>query len=86
MRASWNIGYQGKAASHLELAIRNMDRTRKFTETYANMMTILQSSGTGKSRMVDQLALKVFTFPFNLRDPAETNGKSLVSTYCTHSG
>ena len=63
-----------------------MDRTRMPTQAYANMMTILQSSGTGKSRMVDQLALKVFTFPFNLRDPAETNGKSLDNAYCTHSG
>jgi len=39
---------------------------------YGNMMTIIQSSGTGKSRMVDQLARIVFTLPFNIRDPSDS--------------
>ena len=63
-----------------------MDSSRMPSQAYANMMTILQSSGTGKSRMVDQLAFQVFTFPFNLRDPAETTRKSLDNTSCTHGG
>lgn len=32
-----------------------------------NTVTIVQSSGTGKSRMVDEAARLVFTLPFNLR-------------------
>ncbi|THH12410.1 hypothetical protein EW146_g7725 [Bondarzewia mesenterica] len=39
---------------------------------YSNTVTILQSSGTGKSRMVDEQAALVFTIPFNLRAQRET--------------
>jgi hypothetical protein len=39
--------------------------------SYAAVGSIIQSSGYGKSRMVDQDAGRVFTLPFNLRDPAE---------------
>lgn len=37
----------------------------------ANCVALIQSSGTGKSRMVHELAKLVFTIPFNLRDPDE---------------
>jgi hypothetical protein len=43
-------------------------------EIYANYLPIVQSSGTGKSRMVDELAGEVFTIPLNLRE-ADTTGK-----------
>lgn len=33
---------------------------------YGNQVAVIQSSGTGKSRMVDELAKLVFTIPFNL--------------------
>ena len=42
---------------------------------YANFLPIVQSSGTGKSRTVDELAKLVFTLPFNLRDPREVSGE-----------
>jgi nicotinamide riboside kinase len=48
-----------------------MNEERSPTQAYANMMTIIQSSGTGKSRLVDKLAEAVFTLPFNLRNPEE---------------
>jgi hypothetical protein len=41
---------------------------------YANYLPIVQSSGTGKSRMVDELAGEVFTIPLNLRE-ADTSGR-----------
>jgi len=41
---------------------------------YSNTVSIIQSSGTGKSRMVDQLAHLVFTIPFNLRLSSEARG------------
>ncbi|RXW21500.1 hypothetical protein EST38_g4358 [Candolleomyces aberdarensis] len=34
---------------------------------YANFVTVCQSSGTGKSRMVDELGQYIFTIPFNVR-------------------
>ncbi|KAH7890620.1 hypothetical protein F5I97DRAFT_1923094 [Phlebopus sp. FC_14] len=38
---------------------------------YANSAAIIQSSGSGKSRTVDELADLVFTIPFNLRHSGE---------------
>jgi len=38
---------------------------------YLNLVIILQSSGTGKSRMVHELSESVFTLPFNLRPDSE---------------
>lgn len=35
---------------------------------------IVQSSGSGKSRMVDEVAKHIFTIPFNIREAAETKG------------
>ncbi|KAI0773647.1 hypothetical protein C8Q74DRAFT_1438109 [Fomes fomentarius] len=34
--------------------------------------SIVQSSGSGKSRMVDEVAKHIFTIPFNIREAAET--------------
>lgn len=41
---------------------------------YSHYNVILQSSGTGKSRTVDEMAKLVFTLPFNLRADIETQG------------
>lgn len=42
---------------------------------YSNYVSIVQSSGTGKSRMVDEAAKLVFTIPLNLRKQVETKGE-----------
>ena len=49
---------------------------------YSNVVSIVQSSGTGKSRMVDQLARSVFTIPFNIRSVKDNQGISLSCSYC----
>lgn len=41
---------------------------------YSHFNVILQSSGTGKSRTVDEMAKLVFTLPFNLRADIENQG------------
>lgn len=46
---------------------------------YSNSVVILQSSGTGKSRMVHEQADLVFTIPFNLRVSSETRGDFLLA-------
>lgn len=38
---------------------------------YSNFVPIVQSSGMGKSRMVDEAAKMIFTLPFNLRSGAD---------------
>ena len=40
---------------------------------------LIQSSGTGKSRMVDEQANLVFTIPFNVRDPTDRMCESCTS-------
>ncbi|THH19411.1 hypothetical protein EW146_g1744 [Bondarzewia mesenterica] len=49
---------------------RNMD--------YSNTVSIIQSAGTGKSRMVDEMAKLVFTIPFNLHLRDKSAFMSLV--------
>lgn len=41
----------------------------------SNYASVIQSSGTGKSRMVDEAAKLVFTIPLNLRKQVETKGE-----------
>lgn len=52
-------------------------------EHYSNTAAVIQSSGGGKSRMVDEQAELVFTIPLNLRAEAESkrNVASLLRMY-----
>lgn len=51
-----------------------MNSQRDRGRRYANMVSIIQSSGTGKSRTIDELARAVFTLPVNLRDDGASEG------------
>ncbi|KAF8260133.1 hypothetical protein EI94DRAFT_1812105 [Lactarius quietus] len=63
---SWNTAFSGDAADALFMTISSyLDKRRK--DVYARFSTIVNSSGTGKSRMVDQVAIKVVTIPMCLR-------------------
>jgi hypothetical protein len=67
---SWNREFTGDAASALWKYI-----TAHFGQdksVYAHYAAIVQSSGMGKSRMVDQLAKCRFIIPINLRGPNST--------------
>ncbi|KAH9926363.1 hypothetical protein B0H21DRAFT_764196 [Amylocystis lapponica] len=65
---AWNVEYQDDHHVMLYEAICDMKRDTPYTNT----VSIIQSSGTGKSRMVDEQAKLVFTIPFNLRDMQES--------------
>lgn len=72
MRDAWNTPYAGNAAEILYRIIEGMkknkwSRSADENRDYGNTAAIVQSSGAGKSRMVDEAARLVFTFPFNLR-------------------
>jgi hypothetical protein len=41
-------------------------------------MSIIQSSGSGKSRLVDEVARHIFTIPFNLRPKSETQRETFA--------
>ncbi|KAF8329825.1 uncharacterized protein EI90DRAFT_3062127 [Cantharellus anzutake] len=68
IHSSWNTNYE---LNYHKLLLNNILAMSR-TQPYSSTVSIIQSSGYGKSRMVDQLATLVFTLPFNLRDPLET--------------
>ena len=45
---------------------------------HANYTSVIQGSGSGKSRMVKQLALVVFSLDFNLRHSVDTKNESMA--------
>jgi hypothetical protein len=49
---------------------------------YSSVVSVIQSSGTGKSRMIDQLARSVLAIPFNIRSANDDRGISLSCSYC----
>ncbi|KAG6816245.1 hypothetical protein H0H93_008245, partial [Arthromyces matolae] len=67
---AWKIPYIGNSPQLLQGAIENICKSKKESEgfeLYANFFSIIQGSGTGKSRMVDELAQTVFTIPVCIR-------------------
>lgn len=62
---AWNSDFRGGAADALLSIITNLLSPQ--TETYARATCIINSSGTGKSRMVDELSVKIITVPMCLR-------------------
>jgi hypothetical protein len=52
--------------------------THPSTKPYNHSIAIIQSSGMGKSRLVDSIATMKFCFPFNIRDPEQQFGSVLV--------
>ncbi|KAF5373422.1 hypothetical protein D9615_009451 [Tricholomella constricta] len=73
LQSAWRGDYLG---DHHRLLLSNIDAILPTEDPYSNQITIVQSSGTGKSRMVHEQAKLVFTIPFNLR--GEDSTKSLA--------
>ncbi|CAL1710506.1 unnamed protein product [Somion occarium] len=70
IQSAWEISYVG---SHPELFVYNLNHsTRNPNSHYCNSVSIVQSSGSGKSRMVREASGLVFTIPCNLRPPQES--------------
>ena len=44
-------------------------------DAYSNIFPMIQSSGTGKSRLVHEAARSIFTLPINVRSQNENSGK-----------
>jgi hypothetical protein len=69
---AWNERYAGEMHRLLLDNINRMSREKP----YSNSVAILQSSGSGKSRMVHEQSALVFTLPFNLR--AQSDSKDMA--------
>ncbi|PCH38944.1 hypothetical protein WOLCODRAFT_141017 [Wolfiporia cocos MD-104 SS10] len=76
---AWRDKYWGDLHTMLLKDIRKMNNDRKSKphgediDIYANCLPIIQSSGTGKSRMVEELANLIFTIPFCIRQEGNVN-------------
>jgi hypothetical protein len=69
-------------ASKLRDQIRAAYQT-SLTRSYAHTLSITQSSGTGKSRLVDEFSKEHFVIPLNLRDSdGEFWSGSLLTVLC----
>ncbi|RDB20920.1 hypothetical protein Hypma_012066 [Hypsizygus marmoreus] len=75
-RQAWKAEYCGDSAALFVEALHTMnnDVDRK---VYDNFFPVIQSSGTGKSRMVDEAAKRIFTLPFSLRSEDDSSGTIL---------
>ncbi|KAF8319201.1 hypothetical protein F5887DRAFT_378307 [Amanita rubescens] len=73
-KISWERPYHGRAAEALWTHIRKHYRPDDTTASYVHFCSVVQSSGTGKSRTVDELGKKHFSIPINLRDAKFTGG------------
>jgi hypothetical protein len=59
-----------------------MEESAKFTpdsNAYAKFLPLVQSSGTGKSRMVDEMAKEMFLIPLNVRRLEDKGNSSAIS-------
>ncbi|KAH7917774.1 hypothetical protein BV22DRAFT_1135131 [Leucogyrophana mollusca] len=65
---AWNRPYSGH---HHHLLLRNINNMKR-GKLYSNTVAIIQSSGSGKSRLVREQSNLVFTLPFNLRPDADS--------------
>ena len=63
VRNAWKEPFRG---DYHKVLLQKIDAMYE-PQPYKNMCAIVQSSGTGKSRMVDELAKLVFTLPINIR-------------------
>ena len=77
---SWNAAFCGNAAKVLLQTICTYLDTRK--DVYARYSSLTNSSGTGKSRMVDEVGANIVTISMCLREEGAT-GSSLHTSKFT---
>ena len=64
---AWKEKYLGQSAESLRNAIDEINNL-KVQQNYAKIIAIIQSSGTGKSKTVDEIAKTRVLFPLCLRE------------------
>ena len=67
--SAWTTQYRGEAPAALWTRIKE---TMNKADRYARYLAIVQSSGTGKSRMIEELSKTHLVIPVNLRGSSET--------------
>ncbi len=73
---SWKGSFRGSSADNLHEILKAYTK-KPGNEYYARYVSIVQSSGTGKSRMNDELAKDIVYMPVNLsRGDIHTSSRS----------
>ena len=54
-----------------------LNNVNAHSHKHPDCIPLIQSSGYGKSRLMDELAKLVFTIPLNIRNPEEHKGESM---------
>ena len=82
---SWEQPFVGTAAKALWIHIKDHFRRHPSgPPVYAHYAAVVQSSGMGKSRTVDEMGREHFVIPINIRHP-ESRGMSITHSD-SHSG
>ncbi|KDQ06114.1 hypothetical protein BOTBODRAFT_181892 [Botryobasidium botryosum FD-172 SS1] len=69
---AWKYPFQGSAHKALLKRLRHLEKTwSKELNHYAKFVPLIQSSGTGKSRLLDEMAKEAYVIPLNIRDSRE---------------
>ncbi|KAF9447720.1 hypothetical protein P691DRAFT_94564 [Macrolepiota fuliginosa MF-IS2] len=71
---AWTARFIGNHHNLLKTNLTELNKARAAqpTSRHLNHISIIQSSGSGKSRLVDEVSKSIFTLPLNIRDPKET--------------
>ena len=84
MIESWRAPFIGNAHEAYMDILRDMygKSARSFEgDWYVVHASIMQSSGSGKSRLIDEIAKHIFTIPINLRSLADATRKLRVGPF-----
>ena len=75
-KRSWNEQYVGQAWKILEEKVRDASKEDGFK--YVRFFTLVQSSGMGKSRLIDEYSNHHIVIPLCLREDDETGELSCI--------
>ena len=73
---SWNAPYVGEYDKILASGVQDMKKQANGAP-YKYIMPMVQSSGTGKSRLAHEVAKIIFTIPSNIRSAEDHSGTSV---------
>jgi hypothetical protein len=80
---SWLAPFVGGEA--LDALLKHVDREINKEGAYAPFCSIVQSSGMGKSRLLDELSKTSFLIPINLRESASIGVYTTISPFSSNS-
>lgn len=66
-KRAWTVEFQGVAHQALLEHLDHLERTFPTDRNRYKLLPVVQSSGTGKSRLLDELAKTVYVIPLNVQ-------------------